>query len=625
MADSTLPTPTEPAPAYQVLARKYRPRSFAELIGQEAMVQTLRNAFATGRIAQAYMLTGVRGIGKTTTARILARALNFELEGQGPSPSVDFPQEGVHCRAILESRHVDVMEMDAASHTGVDDIRDLIEAAHYRPLQAKYKVFIIDEVHMLSKSAFNALLKTLEEPPPEVKFIFATTEINKVPVTVLSRCQRFDLRRLDTALLAEHLGRVVATEGVQSEPEALNALARAAEGSVRDALSLLDQAIAHSPQHVTLATVTAMLGLADRGRLFDLLAALMAAKAPEAIAIFDDVHQRGCDPVMTMQDLARMVHALTRLKAGAPLPESEATQSEAYNHLAPMTSMLALSRAWQVLIKGAEDMSRAPDAKAAADMILLRLAYLAHLPDPATLARLGTEASASGQQKEPLPPLPSGSSKGPQAQGSSTGQSLQARGNWTSTSSGAVQRHNPQEHVMLRPAHESQTQPIQDVKGATVHDADELIALIARQRDIQLVQELENDVVLGGIDDKEEANVSKITMALLPSARPDMPKRLAQSLQHWTGRRWLVDVRSDLQGITRAQKRRADEEQWKEQMEQDPLLRKARDLFPQSRLLKVVRQQIKQDPMLDMPLGTSPDHVQDLQQGDLEQQDWRDD
>ena len=298
--------PATPAP-YRVLARKYRPQSFADLIGQEAMVRTLSNAFASGRIAQAYILTGVRGVGKTTTARILARALNYEPPEGGGGPSLDLSVPGRHCRDIIESRHVDVMEMDAASNTSINDIREIIEGARYRPVMARYKVYIIDEVHMLSTAAFNGLLKTLEEPPEHVKFIFATTEIRKVPVTVLSRCQRFDLRRVDSGVLAAHLAGICAREGVGIEPEALSIVARAAEGSVRDALSLLDQAIAHSGANAGGGTVGAeavrrLIGLADKGRVIDLFEALMQGEAARALTEFRDQYEAGADPAVILTD-----------------------------------------------------------------------------------------------------------------------------------------------------------------------------------------------------------------------------------------------------------------------------------------------------------------------------------
>ena len=331
-SDKTADAVPDAAPAtakpYVVLARKYRPSTFADLIGQEPMVRTLTNAFESGRIAQAYMLTGVRGVGKTTTARIIARALNYSKPGADLGPTIDMPDFGEHCQAIIESRHVDVVEMDAASHTGIDDIREIVEAVRYKPAYARYKVFIIDEVHMLSKAAFNGLLKTLEEPPPHVKFIFATTEIRKVPVTVLSRTQRFDLRRVDAGVLAAHFAGIVETEGRKAEPEALALIARAAEGSVRDGLSILDQAMAHGTGMVAAADVLAMLGLADRARVYDLLDAVFSGDAKAAVEQLDGLNADGADPVQIVTDLAEAVHAATRIKAAGETSVSALSETE---------------------------------------------------------------------------------------------------------------------------------------------------------------------------------------------------------------------------------------------------------------------------------------------------------
>ncbi|MEM1371486.1 MAG: DNA polymerase III subunit gamma/tau, partial [Pseudomonadota bacterium] len=349
---------------YVVLARKYRPQVFADLIGQEAMVATLRNAFASGRIAQGFMLTGVRGVGKTTTARILARGLNFEPAGSDAvspnqaGPSADLPRDpadyGVHCAQIMASNHPDVLEMDAASNTGVDNIRELIESARYKPLMARYKVFIIDEVHMLSKGAFNALLKTLEEPPDHVKFIFATTEIRKVPVTVLSRCQRFDLRRVGIAELVKHFTGIVANEGATAEPDALRLIARAAGGSVRDGLSILDQAIAFSSGEVTAAGVRSMLGLADGGLILDLLELLFSGQSAAALTAWDELHDAGADPVQALTDTAEAVHAITRIKALGAAQLQETMSDDEVKRCADLgakLSMAILSRAWQMLLK----------------------------------------------------------------------------------------------------------------------------------------------------------------------------------------------------------------------------------------------------------------------------------
>jgi DNA polymerase-3 subunit gamma/tau len=391
------PAPALAAPAYRVLARKYRPTVFDDLIGQETMVRTLRNAFALGRVAHAFMLTGVRGVGKTTTARIIARALNcIGPDGQG-GPTADPCGVCSNCTAILADRHPDVVEMDAASRTGIDDVREIIEATRFRPMQARAKVFVIDEVHMLSRNAFNALLKTLEEPPPHVKFVFATTELRKVPVTVLSRCQRFDLRRIATAELAAHFERICGMESAPIEPEALTLIARAADGSVRDGLSLLDQAIAQAEPGSTIsaAQVSDMLGLTDRQAVFDLFEAAMAGKPASALEITDRAHARGADLGVMLQDLLDLVHTLTRLRAvpalrtSNDLPEAERTRGVA---LAERLPIPVLGRAWQMLLKGIAEVETAPDRKAAAEMVLIRLCHTADLPPPGDLVRRLTEA-----------------------------------------------------------------------------------------------------------------------------------------------------------------------------------------------------------------------------------------
>jgi DNA polymerase-3 subunit gamma/tau len=380
------PPQPEKAQPYRVLARKYRPQSFAELIGQDAMVRTLGNAIKRDRLAHAFLLTGVRGVGKTSTARLIAKALNcVGPDGQG-GPTIDPCGICEPCRAIAEGRHIDVVEMDAASHTGVDDVREIIEAVRYAAVSARYKVYIVDEVHMLSKNAFNALLKTLEEPPAHVKFLFATTEVNKVPVTVLSRCQRFDLRRIPAEALTGHFAQVAEAEGVQVEPEALALIARAAEGSARDGLSILDQAIAHGPEGVTAEQVRTMLGLSDRGAIRRLLGLLLAGDAPGALASLRDQYDLGVEPSAVLRGLLESVHGITRAKVGgAQDPAQSIEEREAYADWASRLSYAAVHRLWQLLLKGLQEVHQAPMPFEAAEMALLRLIHASEVPDPGAM------------------------------------------------------------------------------------------------------------------------------------------------------------------------------------------------------------------------------------------------
>ncbi len=399
--DLGLDIPTQPeratsASPYRVLARKYRPQTFDQLIGQDAMVKTLANAIERGRIAHAFLLTGVRGVGKTSTARLIAKALNcIGPDGQG-GPTISPCNVCGPCRAISEGRHIDVIEMDAASHTGIDDIREIIDAVRYASVSARYKIYIIDEVHMLSKAAFNALLKTLEEPPEHVKFLFATTEVNKVPVTVLSRCQRFDLRRIPAEKLVLHFAEVSKAEGVEVEPEALGMIARAAEGSARDGLSILDQAIAHGAGTISAEQVRDMLGLADRGRIRRLLQLVLSVDASAALAELDEAHELGIDPTQLLRGLMETLHAATRAKAGANADALQSTEDrENAAELAAALSWGAIHRLWQMLLKGLQDVEIAPDPREAAEMALLRLIHAADMPDPALLlAKLRGEGAA---------------------------------------------------------------------------------------------------------------------------------------------------------------------------------------------------------------------------------------
>ncbi|QQV76110.1 DNA polymerase III subunit gamma/tau [Sphingomonas aliaeris] len=411
------PVQPQKAEAYRVLARKYRPQTFAELIGQDAMVTTLGNAIKRGRLAHAFLLTGVRGVGKTSTARLIAKALNcIGPDGEG-GPTIDPCGVCEPCRAIAEGRHIDVIEMDAASHTGVDDVREIIDASRYAAVSARYKIYIIDEVHMLSKNAFNALLKTLEEPPAHVKFLFATTEVNKVPVTVLSRCQRFDLRRISAEQLAAHFAFVSQAEQVEAEPEALAMIARAAEGSARDGLSILDQAIAHAGIEgggVKAAAVRDMLGLSDRGAVRDLLGLLLVGDGLGALAALRRQYDLGVDPQAVLRALLETVHKVTLVKLGSPPEAGQANEErEAQEGWATAMSFAALHRLWQLLLKGHDEVARAALPIEACEMALLRVVHASQMPDPGELARqlaaggpVSIPAAAPAAATPSAPPAP---------------------------------------------------------------------------------------------------------------------------------------------------------------------------------------------------------------------------
>jgi DNA polymerase-3 subunit gamma/tau len=497
------------AAGYRVLARKYRPRTFPDLIGQEAMVRTLTNGFASGRIAQGFMLTGVRGVGKTTTARLIARALNY-----GDKPTIDMPGYGPHCEAILESRHLDVIEMDAASNTGVDNMREIIDSVRYAPVQARYKVYIIDEVHMLSKSAFNALLKTLEEPPPHVKFIFATTEINKVPVTILSRCQRFDLKRLDAALLASHYGNIAVKEGVEAEADALAMIARAAEGSVRDGLSLLDQAIAYGEGRVKAADVATMLGLMDRSRIIDLFETVMAGDAKASIEEIEAQYQGGGDPATILSDLADYVHWVTRLKvvkegALADSSRTEAEKTRGAEH-AQKCGIAHLTRAWSMLLKGIREAQLHSDPLMAAEMVLIRLCHAADLPGGEELAKIVK-----------------------QAQGTDRVVPMSAREMLRNNSDAPV---DVQSNLAVKPQAAMPTAPTETRAFSSLKD---LVAIATEKRDIKLKTDLES--LIRPI----RVAPGQFEIALEPGAHPGLPGEIARKLEAFTGMRWMVMVAKD--------------------------------------------------------------------------------
>ncbi len=566
-----LDAPSPPAAAYRVLARKYRPSSFDDLIGQAAMVKTLSNAFDLGRIHQAYILTGVRGVGKTTTARILARAFNYELPARDGAAAVTqatihMPALGVHCQAIIDSRHVDVIEMDAASHTGIDDVREIIENARYRPVLARTKVYIIDEVHMLSKQAFNGLLKTLEEPPDHVKFIFATTEIEKVPVTVRSRCQRFDLRRIESDALIRHLASICTKEAIAIEPEALALIARAAEGSVRDALSLLDQAIAHAKgslrTEIKAEDLRLMLGLADRSRLIDLFMQIMQGEIAAALASLKALYDAGADPGRVLGELAEFVHFVTRLKL---VPETAADpavteeESRRGGEFAQKLSLAVLTRAWQLLLKGLQEVKDSPRPLAAADMVLVRLAYAADLPTPDEALRRLTQTPA-GTLAAPAPAR----SSGPAALGARGETGLRA----TLTAAPApAPAMAPESHVQ-----EPRLRLMQ---------FEDVVAQAAAHRDIQLKMALERDVRLVHFEE------GSIDFALAPGASPQLAPQLMRRLQEWTGRRWMVAISSEAGAPSLKEQAEASAAAAMLGVRADPLVREVLALFPGAEIVAV--------------------------------------
>jgi len=557
---------------YVVLARKYRPQTFDDLIGQEAMVKTLRNAFASARIAQAYMLTGVRGVGKTTTARIIARALNYETDTVS-RPTFDMPALGRHCAEIMESRHPDVVEMDAASNTGVDNMRELIESARYRPLIARYRVFIIDEVHMLSKGAFNALLKTLEEPPEHVKFIFATTEIRKVPVTVLSRTQRFDLRRVDVPELAAHFRRIVTEEGAEAADDALTLIARSAEGSVRDGLSLLDQAIALGQGRVTAETVRDMLGLADRGRIFDLLEQICRGDTKTAIETLDALHRDGAEPAQVLADLAEAVHAAARSRTVGAEAGSEGLSAEERRRAGSIGERLStplLARAWQMLLKGWEETGKAPNAKAAAEMVLIRLAHTADLPSPDELIRSlgGGEALARGA---PKPASRAGDSARDFAlEGASAAEPTAG----AAPESGGEDADSPDEVPVEEPA----GGPLFDPRSFA-----DVIALVGECRDAKLKVHLEEHVSLVKFD----AQAGSIDLFLLPGAPTQIANELREKLIAWTQRRWVVLLSKEAGARPIGEVRRAREAAELAVLKTHPAVKAVLDEFPDAKIAEV--------------------------------------
>ena len=549
--------PQDAAPAYQVLARKYRPETFADLVGQDAMVRTLKNAFAADRIAQAFVMTGIRGTGKTTTARIIAKGMNcVGPDGQG-GPTTEPCGVCEHCVAISEGRHVDVLEMDAASRTGVGDIREIIESVHYRAASARYKIYIIDEVHMLSTNAFNALLKTLEEPPPHVKFIFATTEIRKVPVTVLSRCQRFDLRRIEPEVMIALLRRIAGAEGAQITDDALALITRAAEGSARDATSLLDQAISHGAGETTAEQVRAMLGLADRGRVIDLFEMILRGDAASALTELQSQYADGADPMAVLRDLAEITHWISVVKITPDAGEDPTIAPDERvrgKELADRLAMRVLTRLWQMLLKSLEEVSAAPNAMMAAEMAIIRLTHVADLPDPEALIRRVQQAQAAGDFTRSA--APAATSQAPRAA-----------------------RPAP---VIAQRSGAATALAISPDAFAAWPDFASVMELIRRMGDMLLLVQVERHVGL------VRYSPGRIEFEPRGDAPRDLAQKLAERLRGWTGgQRWAVTVTNEGGAPTIAEQQAAEQREREVRALQLPIVQQVLAAFPGATLKQV--------------------------------------
>jgi len=641
MSDLSDPAPADaagPATEYRVLARKYRPQTFEDLVGQDALVKTLRNAFAQNRVHHAFMLTGVRGVGKTTTARIVAKGLNCTGPDGSGGPTMTPCGICDNCRSIAEDRHVDVLEMDAASRTGVDDVREIIESVRYRPVSARYKVFIIDEVHMLSKNAFNALLKTLEEPPEHVKFIFATTEIRKVPVTVLSRCQRFDLRRIDAEVLLELFRRVAEKEAMPAEDDALLMVARAADGSARDGLSILDQAMALSEGTVTAEQVREMLGVVDRARIYDLFEAVMAGRVSDALTELKTMHDGGADPVVVIQDLMELTHGVTRMKAApqaAMANDLSETERERGRKLAETLTVPTLTRTWQMLSKGLGEVQGAPVAFAAAEMVLIRIAHAADLPDPATLARIvaagGGAVVGGGAGGGSAGGLAAGAPAAPVAVQAQP--PVEARGP-TAATSGAPEPAAPttaaptasapttaEPVISADSGPDEPPPPSMDDYGAGSDsggpDLDgpaampgsfsDLVGLFRERGEPVVASQLSSNAHLVSLEP------GRLEIRLKPGCDPKLLGQVQVWLVKWTGKPWVVE-RSDAEGEpTLREQAAAAIEARNAEIAADPVVAKVLDLFPGARIEDVTVAEAPEP----APPGTGPEIEDDPDEDEM--------
>ncbi len=537
---------------YQVLARKYRPHTFSGLIGQDVLVKILNSAFESGRIAHAFILSGIRGIGKTTTARIIARALNCLGPGGKSGPTIDPCGSCVNCEAIGEDRHMDVLEVDAASRTGVDDIREIIDSVSYLPTSARYKIYIIDEVHMLSKNAFNALLKTLEEPPPHVKFVFATTEIKKVPITVLSRCQRFDLSRVDAAELAGHFSKIISLEGAKVSNAALNLISKAADGSVRDGLSILDQAICQSSSEVDENIVREMLGLADRSQTFRLLQFVFSGDIKGVLELFDSHYKSGANPLSVFEDMLEIISLLTRIKITPDLTNDIAlseVEREAGSLMVEKISMAFLARAWQILLKGLGEMNAAPSIKQAADMVLIRLTYASDLPTPDEAIKFfsqGNGNDATNAEEKNLP-------------GKEIKKKLSdVENNYL---------HLDKKELKISPE-------TSEIFNAPPKSFQELVNLVEEKCQISLKDDLLNDIKVTHFEE------GKIELSLSSNAAEDLIERLREFLNYNTEISWQVYQSSEQNNVCFVEKEESRSEKKLMDVEEMPLIRAVLDVFP---------------------------------------------
>jgi DNA polymerase-3 subunit gamma/tau len=553
--------------SYRVLARKYRPQSFEELVGQEALVRTLKNAIENNRIAHAFMLTGVRGTGKTTTARIIAKAVNYTGKDGKSGPTSGDTSDCEVCKAIAEDRHPDVIEMDAASRTGVDDIREIIDGVRYAPTSARYKIYIIDEVHMLSKNAFNALLKTLEEPPEHVIFIFATTEIRKVPITVLSRCQRFDLRRVDVSMLSNHYKNISDKEGVKIDDEALGLISRAADGSVRDGMSLLDQSIALGGSEVTSEIVKDMLGLADRALVLDMLEHALKGECNEALEIMEGLYFKGASPTVLIQDLLEFIHLLTKLRA---IPEYKETQGKFSSEIVERAlgvslslSMPTLGRAWQIVLKGVNEVNIAPNAQTAAEMIIIRLAYAADLPDPADLLKRLEQEDAATPSVPVKPSVPSNK------------ESVRAEVS-TSTSAPVVSSQSQAAAVKVE-EHEPQPQP-QQQPMESLDTLEQVVCFLENHKEMILASQIFQYAHL------VKMQRGRVELRLDEKAPKGLSQELRSKLIDLTGEQWMISLSSEEGAPTLAAVKLEKDNKIYEEVKEHPVVKKVLEFFPESEL-----------------------------------------